>query len=130
LSILRLTRMPPNSGPGSLPKMKQVMPSGVRAARATTPARSPFVTHIFVPLMTYSSPSGTALLRRACESLPESGSDREKAPRISPVAMRGSHWAFCSSVPKRLTRFDTIVCVLSTPDRDIQPYASSSTRRA
>ena len=81
--------MPPNAAPGSFSTMKQVMPSGVLAARATMAARSPLVTHIFVPLMTYSSPSGAALQRIAWVSLPASGSDSENAPRISPVAMRG-----------------------------------------
>ena len=70
--------------------MKQVMPSGVLAASATTPARSPLVTHIFVPSRMYSSPSGVALHRMACVSLPASGSDSENAARTSPVAMRGS----------------------------------------
>src|SRR3954447_19937078 len=50
--------MPPNDEPGSFSMMKQVMPSGVFAASATSPARSPFVTHIFVPLRMYSLPSG------------------------------------------------------------------------
>ena len=40
--------------------MKHEMPSSVRAASATIPARSPLVTHIFVPLITYSSPSRVA----------------------------------------------------------------------
>ena len=44
--------MPPKRGPGSFSTMKQVMPSGVRAARATIPALSPLVTHILVPSMT------------------------------------------------------------------------------
>ncbi len=79
------------------------------------------MTHILVPSITYSSPSGTALVRSAWESLPESGSDNEKAPRISPVAMSGSHRARCSSVPKRLTRLTTIVWVFRIPDSDIQP---------
>ena len=117
----RLIEMPSNLGPGSFSMMKQVMPSGVLAARATTSARSPLVTHILVPLTMYSSPSGVALQRRAWVSLPASGSDSEKAPRISPVAMAGSHFARCSSVPKRLTRLATMVWVLRTPDSDIQP---------
>ncbi len=47
--MLRLTVMPPLVGPGSFSTMKHEMPSSVRAASATMPARSPFVTHIFVP---------------------------------------------------------------------------------
>ena len=53
------------------------------------PARSPLVTHILVPLMTYSSPSGVALHRRARVSLPASGSLSDRDPRSSPVTMRG-----------------------------------------
>ena len=65
-------------------------PSGVRAASATTPARSPLVTHILVPATTYSSPSGVALHRKALVSLPASGSDSERQPRTSAVASFGS----------------------------------------
>ncbi len=50
--MLRLTEMPSKRGPGSFSTMKQVMPSGVTAASATRPARSPLVTHILVPSMT------------------------------------------------------------------------------
>ena len=90
-----------SDGPGSFSTMKHVMPSGVLAASATSSARSPLVTHIFVPLTMYSSPSGTALQRMACVSLPASGSLSENAARRSPVAIFGSHRACCSSVPNR-----------------------------
>ncbi len=71
-----------------------------------------------------------ALQRIALVSLPASGSDSENAPRTSPAAILGSHFCFCSSVPNRLIRFEPIMCVLSTPDNDIHPKASSSTTRA
>ncbi len=103
------------------------MPSSVRTARATTPARSPLVTHIFVPVTTYSSPSRTALHERFRVSLPASDSESERQPRISPVAMRGRKCCFCSSVPWCTIRCAAIVCVFTMPDSDIQPYASSST---
>ena len=35
----------------------------------------------------------------AWTSEPSSGSESEKAARISPVAMRGRYFCFCSSVP-------------------------------
>ena len=38
----------------------------------------------------------------------------------------GSHRCFCSSVPWCTIRCAAIVCVLTMPDSDIQPYASSS----
>ena len=97
------------------------MPSGVLAASATSPARSPLVTHIFVPSITYSSPSGFARQRRAWASLPASGSERLNAARTSPVAMVGRKRLRCSSVPYRLIRFAAIMWVFSTPDSDIQP---------
>ena len=42
----------PEAAPGSFSTRKQVTPSGVRAARATSPARTPLVTHILVPSIT------------------------------------------------------------------------------
>ena len=110
--------------------MKQVMPSGVLAARATMPDRSPLVTHILVPSITYSSPSGVALQRRALVSLPASGSDSDRAPRTSPLAISGSHRRCCSSVPWRPMSVAAMMWVLRTPVSDIHPAASSSTMRA
>ena len=110
--------------------MKQVMPSGVLAASATSPARSPLVTHIFVPLRTYSSPSGVGLAPDRLGVAAGVGLGQAKAARSSPVAIRGSHRAFCSSVPNRSMSVAAIVCVLSTPASDIHPYASSSMSRA
>jgi hypothetical protein len=75
--------MPSKRSPGSFSTMKQLMPSGVRAASATTPARTPFVTHIFVPSTTYSSPSGVARQRSAWVSLPASGSESDRHPPLA-----------------------------------------------
>ena len=97
------------------------MPSSVRAARATTAARSPLVTQAFVPLSTYSSPSRRALHEMLRVSLPASGSDRDRAPRRSPVAIDGSQRCFCSSLPWCITSVAAIVCVLTMPVRLIQP---------
>src|SRR4051794_29728203 len=127
LPMLRLTVIPPNFGPGSFSTMKQHTPASVRAARATMSARSPFVTHILVPSITYSSPSRTALHARLRVSLPASDSESERQPRISPDASRGSQFCFCASVPWCTIRYAAMVCVLTMPDNDIQPYASSST---
>jgi len=125
--MLRLTVIPPKlAAPGSFSTMKHVMPSSVRAASATSPARWPFVTHVFVPVITYSSPSRAALHVSALVSVPASGSESESAPRISPAASRGNHWRRCSSVPLSFSRFAAITWVFRTPDNDIQPAASSS----
>ncbi len=56
---------------------------------ATSVDEPPFVSHIFWPFSTYSSPSRTALLVIAETSEPQPGSDIENAPRTSPVAIRG-----------------------------------------
>ena len=121
--------MPPNDGPGSFSTMKHVMPSDVRAASVTKPARSPLVTHVLVPSSTYSSPSGVALQRSDRVSLPASGSDRDRQPRNSPVAMRDSHRSFCAAVPWSAIRVAVMEWVLRMPVRDIQPKAISSTMR-
>ncbi len=97
------------------------MPSSVRAARATSPARSPLVTHALVPLTTYSSPSRSALQAMLRVSLPASGSESDSAPRRSPVAMTGSHRCFCSSLPWAMSSVAAMVWVLTTPVRLIHP---------
>ena len=80
--------------------MKQVMrSSGVRANSITIWARMPLVTHILVPLIIHSSPSGSARQRMLRVSLPASGSDNEKADRNDPSHMRGKKRSRCSSVP-------------------------------
>src|SRR3954464_15997110 len=114
--------------------MKQVMPlygggeSGSDfASRNTTPLRRPFVTHIFWPLITQSSPSFLARVEIACTSDPSPGSDSEKAARISPVAMRGRNLSFCSSLPNFISREEPMKWVLTMPEIEIQPLESSST---
>jgi hypothetical protein len=62
-----------------------------------TIATSPFlplVMNCLVPLMTYSSPSRTAVVRSAAASLPVCGSVSAKAPSISPCASGRSHCSF------------------------------------
>ena len=97
---------------------------------ATTPARAPLVSHIFWPLITYSSPSGVARDLMAATSEPHSGSLIENAPRISPVAIFGSSRCFCSSVPCWAIMYATMKWVLITPEIDIQPRAICSTTSA
>ena len=71
----------------------------------TRPERSPLVTHIFWPFSS-QSPSSSFLATdlMPCTSEPTSGSESEKAARISPVAMRGRNSCFCSSVPNFISR--------------------------
>ena len=97
------------------------MPSSVRAARATSPERSPLVTQALVPLITYSSPSRVARQEMLRVSLPASGSDSESAPRRSPEAITGSQRCFCSSSPWAMIRVAAMVWVLTMPVRLIHP---------
>ena len=71
--------------------------------------------------MTYSSPSGVARQRNDRVSLPASGSDSEKAPRSSPVAILGSQRSRWSTVPERAMRVAAMKWVLRTPVSDIHP---------
>ncbi len=113
--------MPWKLGPGSFSTMKAEMPSSVRAARATTEERSPLVTQALLPLTMYSSPSRRARQEILRVSLPASGSERDSAPRRSPVAMEGSQRCFCSSVPWVMISVAAMVWVLTMPVRLIQP---------
>ena len=92
--------------------MKQVMPlwggsafGSVFISTNTTPERSPFVTHIFWPFSS-QSPSSVFLAvdLMPWTSEPTSGSESEKAARISPVAIFGRNSCFCSSVPNFISR--------------------------
>ena len=68
----------------------------------TTMIRSairPLLMKVLLPLMTYSSPSRTAVVRTAFRSLPVPGSVMAMARMISPVQRRAATCCFCSSVP-------------------------------
>src|SRR6266540_162671 len=81
--------MPSNLlAPGSFSTNSRDMPryggsasGSVLHSSTTRPARSPFVTHIFVPVTTYSSLSRTARHWMDCTSDPAPGSDIESAAR-------------------------------------------------
>ena len=86
--------------PGSFSTMKQVMPSG-RARRQRHDARPLAVGHPHLGAVDDVLVAvGRGLLHRsAFVSLPASGSDNDRAPRMSPAAMGGSHRFCCSAVP-------------------------------
>ena len=67
-----------------------------------TEATPPLVFHFLWPLSTNSSPSRMAVVRRLPASEPEAFSDRPKAIRLSPLAIGGRYFCFCSSVPPRM----------------------------
>ncbi|SHS67911.1 Uncharacterised protein [Mycobacteroides abscessus subsp. abscessus] len=64
-----------------------------------TSAIDPLVIHILVPLSTQSLPSRRACVRMPPGLDPKSGSVRPKHPSSSPVAILGSHFCFCASLP-------------------------------
>ena len=92
--------------------MKQVIPLyggsalvSVFIRTKTTLEPSPLVTHIFWPFSSQAPSSpffAVALIPWTSE--PTSGSESEKAARISPVAIFGRKWSFCSSVPNFISR--------------------------
>jgi len=89
-----LRSMPPTDTPGrERSTMKQVMLSWARESGAPVLAntqyqsawRTPDIQH-FEPVITQSSPSGTARVRIPMTSLPAWGSESPKAARWAPVA--------------------------------------------
>ena len=58
---------------------------------------------VFEPLRTYSSPRRTAVVFMRATSEPASGSERPNEQRIGSSSSGGSHFAFCSSLPARIT---------------------------
>ena len=81
----------------------------------------------FWPLMTHSSPSRTALVRIEAGSEPASGSDSANAGEISPVARRGSHFCFCSSLPNSVIGSEPSSWIIRIRALDAQALAISST---
>ncbi len=102
-------------------------PGSVLASTITMPERQPFVTHIFWPLRTYSSPSRTAVVRIACTSEPACGSVIENEERITPVASLGRKRSRCSSVPCRRIIVAAMNEPFTIPDSVTHPRESSIT---
>ncbi len=65
-----------------------------------TSAMEPEVIHIFSPLMTYSFPTFLARVSMPPGLEPNCGSVSPKQPSFSPRCIGGSHFCFCSSLPK------------------------------
>ncbi|MCY1547362.1 hypothetical protein D9M68_834160 [compost metagenome] len=89
----------------------------------------PLLMKVLLPLMTYSSPSRTAVVRTALRSLPVPGSvmamDRISSPEQAP----GSQRCFCSSLPLRaMYGAMTSECMPKlAPDRPARAYSSLNT---
>ena len=127
LPMLRETVMPSKVGPGSFSTMKQVMPSSVRAASATMPGaltvghpRLRAGDHVLVAVARRPAAQSAACRcrRRARRATGTRGARRSRGAAASAAAAPRCRCA--------LIRFAAITCVLSTPDSDIQPAASSS----
>jgi hypothetical protein len=76
-----------------------------RSVTAITIATSPFlplVMNCLTPLITYPSPSRTAVVFRPLASEPTCGSVRQNAPSISPRASGFSQRSFCACVPQAM----------------------------
>src|SRR5207342_1343479 len=100
--------------------------SSVWAQTIATSARVPLVIHILEPFSTQSSPSFLACVFIEPGSLPASDSVSPKQPIASPVAIRGSHSSFCSSLPQRwIANIASEPCTL-TKLRSPESTASSS----
>ena len=105
--------------------------SVVRASRQSQSAWSEFVMYLFDPLMTHSSPSRTARVRRAATSEPASGSVTAIAATASPRSAGARKRSFWSWVPKRAS--DGVAMSTCTPNAmpiapwSARPISSAST---
>ncbi|MNP76692.1 hypothetical protein D3C76_1739830 [compost metagenome] len=71
----------------------------VLATTITRSARKPLVMNVFEPLITYSSPSSTAVVFTPCRSEPAPGSVMAIALTISPETSFGRYLCFSVSLP-------------------------------
>ena len=106
-------------------------PLSVTATTIATWPFLPLVMNCFTPLITYSSPCLTAVVRSDEASEPTCGSVRQNAPSISPRASGSSHCFFCAALPyfirMALTgQLVTLITVLVPPS----PAAISSSTKA
>src|SRR5260370_40524851 len=111
------------------PRIRLLCSSDLAQITATS-AMEPEVIHIFSPLSTYSLPIFFARVLIPLGLEPKSGSVKPKHPIFSPLAMAGSHFFFCSSLPNVL-----IGCITSegcTPANEripLPPHSSSRVMR-
>ena len=90
------------------------MAPGVLSA---TFAKGALVMYRFVPFSTQPLPERTAIVCIAAESDPEPGSVNPKLA-ISPAARRGSHSAFCASVPPFFSAEQTMPMLIEMIERN------------
>ncbi len=89
-------------------------------------AIGPWVIQALSPVITYSSPCRTALVRIAPASEPACDSDRQYAPRVAPPSISGRKRLRCSSVPNSAIPLQDSTCTLVLSAIVAQPRASSS----
>ena len=117
-------------------RMNAVMPLWPSPAsfivnRTQTSATGPLVIQFLMPLMTKSSPSGSAMVFCAAASQPASGSESAKQPSSLPDASGTRNSCFCSSVPNLMIGSHTseLLTLMITPvdaqAREISSIAST-----
>ena len=99
----------------------------MRASSISTSARPANVAHVFTPLTSQPPSTGVAVTFTPATSEPKSGSVTMIPTMSSPLAMRGSHVCFCSSVPPATSaRVRISGRVTSEPPMPSEPRDSSS----
>ena len=123
-----------------LPMVKPSIPSSTMNADAPLPpldgsviaiivytlATPPFVIKCLVPLRIYESPSFFAVVFVASASEPASGSVKPNAARLSPRAIGGRYFFFCSSLPAMTMGNDPSAVPASASEIPPQARESSS----
>ena len=89
----------------------------VRAKTMNRSAIGALVMKRLSPLMIQSSPSRTALVRKPDGFDPAPGSVSANEATTSPVAIRSSHCAFCSSVPNPTSTWPAMPLLVPNIDR-------------
>ncbi len=129
LSSFRLIENPSTSVGTTICEIPREPPSSeVRARRHSQSAWRPLVMKVFEPLITHSSPSRVARVRRPATSEPASGSVTAMAATISPATAGRRYCSFSSWLPKRWSDGVAMsLCTLiamATPRHGMRPSSS------
>lgn len=97
--------------------------SPVRTTVVTKSARQPEVMKVLAPLMTYSSPSRTAVVRIPATSEPPSGSVTASEPILAPSSVGLTQRSICTGSPAAAICGTAIPQVNSEANRPPEPPA-------
>src|SRR6201747_2599147 len=92
-----------------MPLWRGVALGSVLHSSAMSCDRRALLIQVLEPLITRSSPSARAVVVIACRSEPPPGSVSAIVARISPVAIPGRYFCFCSEVPNNESSLHTTV---------------------